>query len=132
MRSSQRTRGEETVEPSYRQLIVGYLRSVVEWRQRRAIEEPHEPRHRHSALLLEQLADFVETLPGDDTRIAVIGRATRTGEAMVPGPILANAVARFGFFTTEASLDGLLTRMEELALEDLGQAGRDPLRDLPF
>ena len=51
---------------------------------------------------------------------------------MTPGPILANAVARFGFYSNEISLDGLVTNMTELAMEDLGQAGRDPLRDLPF
>ena len=120
------------MEPSYPQMIADYLRSVADWRKRRALEEPHELRHKQSAKQLDELAAHVATIDPEDPRIQAIGRATEEGELMVPGPILANAVARIGFFSTDSSLDGLVTHMTELALEDLGQAGRDPLRDLPF
>ena len=120
------------VESSYAAIIADYLHSVAEWRRRRAAEEPHEPRHRRAAAFLDELAGYVASTPNEDQRIVDIGRATRQGEIIVPGPILANAVARFGFYEDEISLDALLTRMADLAIEDRGQAGIDPLRDLPF
>ncbi len=120
------------VEPSYGKIIADYLDSVALWRERRAQEEPHELRHRRAAGVLRGLVTYVRSLPVDDVRLEVIGRATRQGEQVVPGPILANAVARFGFFDTEVTADALVQRMAELAFEDLGEAGRDPLRDLPF
>jgi hypothetical protein len=120
------------VELTYAQMIADYLHSVADWRRRRALEEAHEPRHKQAAKLMEELADYVAALDPEDLRLEAIGRATREGEQMAPGPILANAVARFGFYSNEISLDGLVTNMTELAMEDLGQAGRDPLRDLPF
>ena len=120
------------MESSYAAIIAEYLVSVAVWRRRRAAEEPHELRHRRAASLLDELAAFVAATPETDQRIIDIGRTTRQGEEIVPGPILANAVARFGFYETEVSLDALLTRMAELAIEDRGQAGIDPLRDLPF
>lgn len=120
------------MESSYAAIIADYLKSVAEWRRRRGAEEPHEPRHRRAAVYLDELARFVAGMPEADQRIKDIGRTTRQGETIVPGPILANAVARFGFYEDEVSLDALLTRMAELAIEDRGQAGIDPLRDLPF
>lgn len=81
---------------------------------------------------MERLAAYVRTLSEDDPRIQAIGRTAEEGEQLVPGPILANAVARFGFFDDEATEDALVERMAELAIEDAGQAGIDPLRDLPF
>ena len=120
------------MEPSFSRIIADYLDSVALWRRRRAQEEPHEMRHRRSTATMERLAAYVRSLPDDDVRIQAIGRTTREGEQMVPGPILANAVARFGFFEDEVSEDALVQRMAELAMEDVGQAGRDPLRDLPF
>jgi hypothetical protein len=122
----------DAVESSYAAIIADYLKSVAEWRRRRAAEEPHEPRHRKAAVFLDELAGFVAGVPEADERIIAIGRTTRQGEIIVPGPILANAVARFGFFEDDISMDALLTRMAELAIEDRGQAGIDPLRDLPF
>jgi hypothetical protein len=113
-------------------MIADYLDSVSVWRRRRAGEEPHEPRHRRAAATLQRLVAYVRTLPDDDPRLDAIGRSTQEGEQIVPGPILANAVARFGFFDDEASEDALVQRMAELAIEDRGQAGIDPLRDLPF
>jgi hypothetical protein len=113
-------------------MIADYLESVAVWRGRRAQEEPHELRHRRATATMDRLAAYVRALPNDDPRIQAIGRATQEGEQIVPGPILANAVARFGFFDDEATEDALVQRMAELAIEDRGQAGIDPLRDLPF
>lgn len=120
------------METSYAGIIADYLESVAEWRRRRSAEEPHDLRHRRAAVLLDELAAFVRATPETDQRIIDIGRTTRQGEIVVPGPILANAVARFGFYETDVTHDALLTRMAELAIEDRGQAGIDPLRDLPF
>lgn len=120
------------MESSYPGIIADYLRSVAEWRRRRAAEEAYEPRHRQAANWLDELVAFVEALPSDDERVQVIVSSARDGEILAPGPLLANAVARFGFYPSEASLDAIVTRMAELAQEDRGQAGIDPLRDLPF
>jgi hypothetical protein len=113
-------------------MIADYLQSVADWRRRRAAEESWERRHLQAAARLDQLVAFVRALPNDDSRITAIGTLNREGELLVPGPILANAVARFGFFEQDVTDDSLLTRMAELAIEDRGQAGIDPLRDLPF
>ena len=120
------------MESSYAAIIAQYVESVADWRRRRAQEEPWETRHHKAASRLDTLVGFIRTLPVDDERFETIGKLNREGEIFVPGPILANAVARFGFFETEVSDDALLTRMMELAIEDRGQAGIDPLRDLPF
>jgi hypothetical protein len=120
------------VEPSFSKIIADYLDSVAVWRQRRSLDEPFEPRHKRAVAVMDRLVAYVRSLPDDDERIQMIGRATLDGQVIVPGPILANAVARFGFFEDESTEDGLVQKMAELAFEDLGQVGRDPLRDLPF
>ena len=120
------------MESSFATIIAQYLESVADWRRRRALEEVWEPRHGQAVARLEQLVAHVRSLPEDDERFAVIGKLNRDGELLIPGPILANAVARFGFYADEVTDDALLTRMTELAIEDRGQAGIDPLRDLPF
>lgn len=120
------------MESSYATIIAHYLESVADWRRRRALEESWELRHQRAAVRLDQLVAFVRALPADDERLEVIGKLNRDGELFTPGPILANAVARFGFYEGDVSDDALLTRMAELAIEDRGQAGIDPLRDLPF
>lgn len=120
------------MESSYATIIAQYLESVADWRRRRALEEAWEPRHGQAAARLDQLVAYVRSLPEDEERFAVIGKLNRDGELLIPGPILANAVARFGFYADDVSDDALLSRMAELAIEDRGQAGIDPLRDLPF
>lgn len=120
------------MEPSFSKIIADYLDSVAVWRQRRSLDEPFEQRHKRAVKVLDRLVAYVRALPNDDVRIQTIGRTTLDGEVIVPGPILANAVARFGFFEDESSEDALVQRMAELAVEDAGQAGIDPLRDLPF
>lgn len=96
------------------------------------MEEPWEVRHLQAAGRLDQFVTFLGNLPEDDERFEIIGKLNQEGEFLVPGPILANAVARFGFHDREVTDDALLARMVELAIEDRGQAGIDPLRDLPF
>ncbi len=113
-------------------IIAHYLESVADWRRRRAGEEPWELRHIAAAERLDGFVTYIRELPEDDLRFEAIARANREGERFVPGPVLANAAARIGFFSGEVSDDALLTRMVELAIEDRGQAGIDPLRDLPF
>jgi hypothetical protein len=123
---------EDAVESTYAAMIAHYIESVADWRRRRSQEEAWEPRHAIAAARLDQFAAFVRSLSEEDERIFTIGTLNRDGEQLVPGPIMANAVARFGFFAGEISDEALLARMVELAIEDRGQAGIDPLRDLPF
>lgn len=120
------------METTYATMIAYYMQSVADWRRRRAGEEHWEMRHVQAAKRLDDFVAFIRELPLDDPRFEVIGKLNREGELLVPGPILANAVARFGFFDQDVTDDALLTRMAELAIEDRGQAGIDPLRDLPF
>jgi hypothetical protein len=123
---------EAAVEPTYAAMIAYYLQSVADWRRRRAVEEQWELRHLQAAHRLDELVSFIRELPIDDPRFEVIGKLNQEGDVLVPGPIMANAVARFGFFDRDVTNDALLSRMAELAIEDRGQAGIDPLRDLPF
>ena len=120
------------MDERFADLLAGHLRVIAAWRRQRALEEPQDRRHPRSARTLDALADHVATLPTDDRRLVSLRTDLMRGAGIEPGPIFANAVPRFGFYEESADPDALVDRMAELALEDRGEAGRDPLRDLPF
>jgi hypothetical protein len=112
--------------------LAAHLRGLATWRRQRAVEEPQDPRHKRSAATLDALADHVVALPADDPRLRSLRHDLLRGAGLEPGPIFANAAPRFGFYDAANDLDPLIDRLAELALADRGEAGRDPLRDLPF
>ena len=94
------------MESSYAAIIAQYVESVADWRRRRAQEEPWETRHLNAASRLDALVGYIQTLPADDERFETLGKLNREGEIFVPGPILANAVARFSVRSTVGAVGG--------------------------
>lgn len=106
--------------------IAEYLRQVAQWRRGRAEEYDYErdPRHLQSAAGLEELANYVLDLPDDDRRLQRLVRFAFSGEVFTPSQRIQHAVARFRFHQSEASLDGFLDHLVELAIADHEEAGR--------
>jgi hypothetical protein len=120
------------METPFADQLADHLGMLAAWRRQRSVEEPTDRRHLRSAATLDALAGHVAGLPADDPRLHSLATDLRRGWRLEPGPIFANAVPRFGFYDAPPDPDALVTRMAELAREDRGEAGRDPLRDLPF
>lgn len=112
-------------------LMADYLRTVAAWRRQRAEDDLRDARNLRSAAAIEELADYVLTLPDDDPRLARLRRVAVEGEAFVPGQQTAYEIGRFRFFNPEARLDAFLDRLVELAEADKGEQGRFGGRQVP-
>jgi len=120
------------MDTAFADLLASHLQGLAAWRRQRALEEPQDARHKRSAATLDALAEHVRALPADDPRLRSLRHDLLRGASLEPGPIFANAAPRFGFYEPAGDPDPLVDRLAALALEDRGEAGRDPLRDLPF
>ena len=101
-----------------------YARSVAEWRRRRYDDDLRDRRNLRSAAALEEFAAFVEALPPDDERLVRLGQLCVRGELFEPTQQLAYELGRFRFYTEEATLDGFLTQLVELAEADAREHGQ--------
>jgi hypothetical protein len=112
------------VEPNTAALIGDYLRSIAAWRRQRYQDDLRDSRNLQSASALEELAAYIATLPPTDERLQHLKRLAVEGEMFVPGQQTAYEIGRFRFFSEEATLDGFLERIVELALADRNEQGR--------
>jgi hypothetical protein len=104
-------------------LIAGYVRTLANWRRQRYDDDLRDRRNLQSADGLEELADFIERLPADDERLSRLGRLTIRGQVFEPGQQVLYELGRFRFFSPEATLDGFLDQLIELAEADRGEHG---------
>ncbi|GIW04112.1 MAG: hypothetical protein KatS3mg059_0732 [Thermomicrobiales bacterium] len=70
------------------------------------------------------LADYVCRLPPDDPRLQRLGALALAGETFAPGQQTAYEIGRFHVFSTEATFDGFLSRLVELAEADHHERGQ--------
>jgi hypothetical protein len=112
------------VEPNTAALIGEYLRSIATWRRQRYQDDLHDARNLRCAAALEELAEYIATLPPSDERLHQLKRLAVEGELFVPGQQTAYEIGRFRFFSEEATLDGFLDRMVELAMADRNEHGQ--------
>jgi hypothetical protein len=104
--------------------FASYARSVAEWRRRRYDDDLRDRRNLRSADALEELAAFVEALPPDDPRLVRLAQLCLHGEVFEPSQQAAYELGRFRFFSEEATMDGFLTQLVELAEADHREHGR--------
>ncbi|MGH2560584.1 MAG: hypothetical protein ACRDJH_16090 [Thermomicrobiales bacterium] len=112
------------MQPSIRLPIADYLRTIAIWRRQRVNDDLRDARNLRSASALESLAGFVLDLPEDDPRLQRLAKLAFEGELFVPGQQTAYEIGRFHFFSDEASFDGFLDNLVELAALDRNEHGR--------
>lgn len=112
------------MQPSIRRPIAEYVRSTAEWRRRRYEDDLRDARNLRSAAALEELARYVLSLPDDDERLRRLAELAFAGETFVPGQQTAYEIGRFHFFSAEATFDGFLDHLVELATFDHKEHGR--------
>lgn len=95
-----------------------YVRSIADWRRRRYDDDLRDRRNLRSAEAIQQFSDYVESLAPDDPRLIRLGQLGLRGEAFELSQRAAYELGRFRFFTDEATLDGFLDQLVELAEAD--------------
>lgn len=103
--------------------IADYLRDLARWREGRAEEYDRDPRNLRSAAGLNELADYVQSLPDDDSRVAELTRLAAHGARFEPGQQAHFAMARFRFHEEHASTSAFLDRIVELQRLDVSEDG---------
>jgi hypothetical protein len=125
-----------------RDRLGAYLRSQSEWRALVAQEHPEDPRHQRSALALEALSVYVDTLALDDRRVQYLSRHLSSHDGGLDGPLARNAVARWGWDrasgkhpATQAAHDDFLNWLCALSAHDaydlLCELAKDHSRTAP-
>ena len=104
--------------------IASYLGQVADWRRRKAEEFDRDQRNLRTARALDELGEFVLSLPADDERLLALERLAMDGELFAPGQMTSYEIGRFRFFSDEPTLDAFLTNVVQLAQADRGEHGR--------
>jgi hypothetical protein len=118
-------------QPPIRLALAEYLRSVAAWRRSRYEDDLRDRRNLQSAAALEALAGHVESLPADDPRLARLAELALDGVEFVPGQQTAYEIGRFHFHSTEATHDGFLDAILDLAERDRRELGHFGGRQVP-
>jgi hypothetical protein len=104
--------------------MANYLRDVAAWRRRRFQDDLRDARNLQSADALEQLASYVLQLPADNESLLRLAALTIEGGEFMPGQQTAYEIGRFRFYSQDATFDGFLAQLTELARSDRGEHGR--------
>lgn len=104
--------------------LAAYARALAEWRRTRYQDDLRDRRNLRSADGLAEFAAYVEGLPADDPRLARIAELSLRGETFDPGQRTAYELGRFRFYASDATLDGMLDQLVELAEFDHREGGR--------
>ena len=112
------------MDSSVRHSIADYLRVMADWRRQRYQDDLRDPRNLRCAAALDELADYVLSLPADDPRLRRLVELAFRGEVFAPGQQTAYEIGRFRFFSPEAGLDAFLDRIVELAIADRNERGQ--------
>ena len=101
-----------------------YLLRVAAWRRAKAEEYDRDLRNLRSAAAIEELADFIRTLPDSDARLIRLGQLGMEGETFFPGQQASYEIGRFRFFDEAGEVDAFLSAVVDLAERDAGEHGR--------
>jgi hypothetical protein len=104
--------------------IAAYARELAAWRRGRYQDDLRDRRNLQSAEGLEEFAGYVESLPPDEPRLQRLGQLALRGERFEPGQQTAYELGRFRFYSADATLEGLLDNLVDLAEKDAGEHGR--------
>ncbi len=119
------------METPIRRALAEYLRSVAAWRRARYDDDLRDRRNLQSAAALEAFASYVESMPDEDARLTRLAELGLSGEWFEAGQQTAYEVGRFHFHATDATFDGFLDRMVELAEQDRREMGHFGGRQAP-
>ena len=108
----------------YRESVAEFCRTTAAWRRRKAEEYDRDARNLRTAAALEELADYVLTLPEDDPRLRELRRLAAEGDEFRPDQRVLYELGRFRFHHPETGLDAFLDTLVELAVADKGEMGR--------
>jgi hypothetical protein len=104
--------------------VADYARSLADWRRQRYQDDLRDRRNLRSADGLTEFAVYVEQLPSDEPRLTRLAKLALQGERFEPGQMTAYELGRFRFYAEDATLDGLLDQLVELAEADHREHGR--------
>lgn len=104
--------------------LLSYLAEIAAWRRQRAQELDRDPRNLRTAAALDELADYVASLPETDERLVRLASLTMRGERFEPGQQLHYEIGRFRFHHPEATVEGFLETMVSLAEADANEHGQ--------
>lgn len=112
-----------TVVRRTQDLMAEYLRSIADWRRRKAEEYDRDARNLRSAEGLEELATYVLALDDADDRIVSLSTLAIVDDTFQLEQRAHHAVARFRFHSPEVSCGAFLDHIIELQLADITEAG---------
>ena len=112
------------MEARFRESVAEFCRTTAAWRRRKAEEYDRDARNLRTAAALEELADYVLTLPEDDPRLRELRRLAAEGDEFRPDQRVLYELGRFRFHHPETGLDAFLDTLVELAVADKGEMGR--------
>lgn len=115
----------------FKQSIASHFRSIADWRRWRAEDYNRDRRNLVSAAGLDDLAEYVLTLPEDDPRLFQLARYAGQSGEFQPGQQTNYAIGLYRFHTPDMDHDSFLDRLVELAWEDLDEQGRFGGKNLP-
>ena len=104
--------------------LAEFCRATAGWRRRKAEEYDRDARNLRAAAALEDLGDYVLTLPAADARLMELQRLAGTGDEFTPDQRVLYELGRFRFHHPDAGLDPFLDTLVSLAEADRGEAGR--------
>jgi hypothetical protein len=104
--------------------IADYARMLATWRRGRFQDDLRDRRNLRSADGLDEFAAYVERLPPDEPRLKRLAALDLHGERFEPGQQTAYEMGRFRFYAEDATLDGLLDLLVDLAEADAREHGR--------
>lgn len=105
-------------------LLADYARALADWRRARYQDDLRDRRNLQSADGLTAFAAFVDGLPADDPRLVRLAELSLRGEAFDPGQRTAYELGRFRFYASDATFDGMLSLLVELAEADHREHGQ--------
>lgn len=113
------------LDPSaFQRSFAAFCDSTAQWRRRKAEEYDRDERNVRTANALQELGNFVLSLPADEPRLRDLQRLAGTGEDFTPDQRVLYELGRFRFHQPDASMDAFLTQLVMLAEADRGEAGR--------
>jgi len=111
------------MDPNIPEAIANYVRGISRWRRARYNDDLRDSRNLRAADALEELADFVKTLPAEDPRISRLGQIAMDGVFFAPGQQASYEIGLFRFHTESATIEGFLEKIVELAEADRREHG---------
>ena len=108
-----------------------HLRSVADWRRWRFEDYNRDERNMRCARALDEFADYIARLPEDEPHLVRLAEIAGYDGEFQPGQQTNYAIGRLHFYSQEATFDGFLEHLVELAELDFTENGHFGGKNLP-